>query len=164
LGELNLWCKSTNFELSAHAPLIIAAPGIEMAGTTSQSIVQSLDIYPTIVELAGMQSQQNLSGKSLVPLLNEKNPVWTDVAFNQFARPYNAAIGGRQPMSHMGYSVRINEWRYTSWFDVNTGVFEYPELYDKRSADVIDNLADRPEYANIQKELHQLVEDYMLGK
>jgi iduronate 2-sulfatase len=164
LGELNLWCKSTNFELSAHAPLIIAAPGAEMSGTTSQSIVQSLDIYPTIVELAGMKSQQKMSGKSLVPLLNEKNPVWTDVAFNQFARPYNAAIGGRQPMTHMGYSVRTNDWRYTSWFDINTGVFEYPELYDQRSTDVIVNLAGSPEYAERQKELHQLVENYMLGK
>jgi iduronate 2-sulfatase len=132
LGELNLWCKSTNFELSAHAPLIIDAPGVSMTGKTSRAIVQSLDIYPTLVELTGLQAQAELSGKSLLPLLNDVNTNWQDIAFNQFARPYGAAIGGRQPMSHMGYSVRTNDWRYTSWFDINTGVFEYPELYDQR--------------------------------
>lgn len=164
LGELNLWCKSTNFELSAHSPLIIDAPGMSMTGKSSRAIVQSLDIYPTLVELTGLQAQEELSGKSLLPLLNNENSDWQDIAFNQFARPYGAAIGGRQPMSHMGYSVRTNDWRYTSWFDINTGVFEYPELYDQRSVNENVNHAGRDEYAAIQKELHQLVEDYMLGK
>ena len=137
---------------------------MNMTGKSSRAIVQALDIYPTLVELTGLQAQEELSGKSLLPLLNDVNTNWQDIAFNQFARPYGAAIGGRQPMSHMGYSVRTNDWRYTSWFDINTGVFEYPELYDQRSTDVIVNLAGRPEHAERQKELHQLVENYMLGK
>ncbi len=164
LGELNLWCKSTNFELSAHAPLILDAPGVKMTGKTSRAIVQSLDIYPTLVELTGLQTQAKLSGKSLLPLLNNVNADWKDIAFNQFARPYNAAIGGRQPMSHMGYSVRTNDWRYTSWFDINTGVFEYPELYDHRAKGIKVNLAGIPDYADVEKELHRLVDDYLLGK
>lgn len=164
LGEKNLWCKSTNFELSAHAPLIIDAPGVNMTGNTSRAIVQALDIYPTLVELTGLQAPEKLSGKSLLPLLNDVNSDWQDIAFNQFARPYNAAIGGRQPMSHMGYSVRTNDWRYTSWFDINTGVFEYPELYDHRSKGLKVNLAGNPEYADVEKELHRLVNNYILGK
>ncbi len=162
LGEKNLWCKSTNFELSAHAPLIILAPDIREKAQVSDAIVQSLDIYPTIVDLAGMEGPESLSGKSLKPLLNDANSEWVDVAYNQFVRPYNAAIGGRVPLSHMGYSVRVKDWRYTAWYNVETKRFEYPELYKYDSAGTLVNLAGHPDYEDIEQELHELVSVYRI--
>ncbi|MCX6252908.1 MAG: sulfatase, partial [Bacteroidia bacterium] len=69
LGEQGLWCKSTNFELAARAPLIIAAPGMKGNGSKSDAIVEFVDVYPTLANLAGLTPQGKLSGISLVSLL-----------------------------------------------------------------------------------------------
>jgi len=71
LGDHNLWCKHTNFEQAARTPLLIAAPGINPAKTTSPS--EFIDIFPTLCELAGMKIPDHLDGKSLAPVM--KNPV-----------------------------------------------------------------------------------------
>ncbi|MCK4678950.1 MAG: sulfatase [Bacteroidales bacterium] len=164
LGEQNLWCKSTNFELSAHAPIIIAAPGIGNSGMTSNAIVESLDLYPTLIDLCGLKPEGTLSGVSLKPLLVDPESKWKNIAFNQFARPYEAAIGGNKPVSHMGYSVRTDEWRYTAWYNVNTGSFEYPELYSIQGSKIpSENLAGNPEYADTESRLHNLVQEYKDG-
>ncbi len=164
LGEQNLWCKSTNFEMSAHAPLIISAPGMQQRGQTTDAIVQSLDIYPTLIELAGITAGQELAGTSLKPLLQDQQAPWSHLAYNQFARPYRAAIGAREPVSHMGYSVRTENWRYTAWYNVNTNQFEHPELYAMDLDGPTVNLAGKPEHADILKELHILIKAYKNNK
>jgi len=164
LGEQNLWCKSTNFELSAHAPVIISVPGVGITGSTCDAIVESIDLYPTIIDLCGIRPQGALSGVSLKPLLIDTESKWENLAFNQFARPYEAAIGTRKPVSHMGYSVRTDAWRYTAWYNVNTGSFEYPELYSlQKSAIPSENVAGNPKYADIESRLNYLVQEYKAG-
>ncbi len=161
LGEQDLWCKSTNFEIAARSPLIISAPGVSEQGSICNKMVESLDIYPTILESCGYEHGDSLSGKSLVPFMNEQDPDWENIAYNQFARPYEAAIGARVPVTHMGYSVRVEGWRYTAWYNVKTKQFEYPELYrmgeDKANN---ENLAGEPEFLDIQKRLNELLVDY----
>jgi iduronate 2-sulfatase len=164
LGEKALWAKSTNFELSAHAPLIITAPGAASSGVTTDAIVESLDIYPTIIDLVGISPEGDLSGRSLKPLLEDPESEWVNVAFNQFARPYGAAIGGRAPLTHMGYSVRVDSWRYTTWYNVDTGDFEYPELYSFHESSIPSvNVAGYPEYSEIESKLHYMVQQYQVG-
>ena len=164
LGEKALWAKSTNFELSAHAPLIITAPGAASWGVKTDAIVESLDIYPTIIDLVGMSSEGDLSGRSLKPLLEDPESEWINVAFNQFARPYGAAIGGRAPLTHMGYSVRVDSWRYTTWYNVDSDDFEYPELYSLHESSIPSvNVAGYPEYSEIESKLHNMVQQYQAG-
>jgi len=61
----------------------------------------------------------------------------------------------------MGYSVRTDIWRYTSWYNVKTETFEFPELY-RISADntISGNLTGNPEYADIETKLAKAVSDY----
>lgn len=172
LGEQDLWCKSTNFDLSARSPLIISAPGMENRGDTCDAFVESLDIYPTIVDLAGMAPDQKLSGRSLQPLLEDPESEWDGAAFNQFARPYKAAIGGgaNHPITHMGYSVRVEGWRYTAWYNYEKEVFEHPELYSFEQYSVpfgntaipTVNLAGKPEYYEIESRLQGMIEEYSM--
>ncbi|GAI43014.1 unnamed protein product, partial [marine sediment metagenome] len=144
--------------------IIIAAPGIGNSGMTCNAIVESLDLYPTLIDLCGLKPEGTLSGVSLKPLLVDPESKWKNIAFNQFARPYEAAIGGNKPVSHMGYSVRTDKWRYTAWYNVHTGSFEYPELYSLQgSAILYENVAENPKYADIESSLNYLVQEYEAG-
>jgi iduronate 2-sulfatase len=163
LGEQNIWAKSTNFEMSARAPLIIATPGMGQRGVVCDALVESVDIYPTILELCGKHTSQYLAGKSLKPLIIDPMTKWSGMAFNQFTRPYQAAIGARIPMTHIGYSVRTELWRYTSWYNAEKGLFEFHELYAPETPGPTVNLAGKPEYREIQERLHQMVVDYQAG-
>jgi arylsulfatase A-like enzyme len=122
LGEEGLWCKHTNFEIAARAPLIISLPGQKTAGQKSDALVEFVDVYPTLVELAGLKPAQGLEGTSLVPLINEPSKPWKSAAFSQFPR-----AGGI-----MGYSMRTNRYRYTEWQD-KQGKVVARELYDHQT-------------------------------
>lgn len=164
LGEQNLWCKSTVFELSARSPLIISAPEKGKKGIALDAFAESTDLYPTIVDLCGLDAPGHLVGISLGPLLEDPAQEWNDMSFTQFVRPYKAAIGDSAPMTHMGYSVRAEGWRYTSWFNVETNAFEFPELY-RVSGDheISDNLSGQPEYAELEQKLARAVNEYRVG-
>jgi len=162
LGEQDLWCKSTNFELSAKAPLIISAPGMTGNGHSSPAIVEFVDVYPSLAELAGLTPQGKLSGTSLTPLLNDPDAKWKNVAFNQFTRPYRAIR--KFPPTHMGYSVRTDGWRCTYWWDLKTGEVVEKELYNLKDNKIEkENLAGNPRYAKVEKKLAQMVTDYRNG-
>jgi iduronate 2-sulfatase len=164
LGEQNLWCKSTIFELSARSPLIISAPGKRKKGAIIDAFSESVDLYPTIVDLCGLSEPAHLAGISLAPLMEDPEQDWNDMSFTQFVRPYSAAIGASVPMTHMGYSVRTGEWRYTSWFNVESKSFEFPELY-RLAADheISNNLAGQPEYAELEQKFVQALNEYREG-
>src|SRR3546814_9218399 len=75
LGDMGMWTKHVNYELSNRIPLIIAAPGIGQAGSHTGQLAETVDIYPTLAELAGLsapQVPQPFDGLSMVPVL--KNP------------------------------------------------------------------------------------------
>ena len=70
LGEKGKWSKAGSlFEMGTRVPLIISAPGMQGNGQTCERIVESLDIYPTVAELAGLPAQKENEGVSLLPLL-----------------------------------------------------------------------------------------------
>ena len=69
LGEHNSWGKMTNYEVDTRVPLIVRAPG-QRAGR-SDGLVESVDIYPTVCELAGLPRPGELEGSSLVPLMRQ---------------------------------------------------------------------------------------------
>lgn len=71
LGEHAVWGKHTLFEESLRAPLVIRAPGMKHAGQTTAGIVETIDIYPTLCELAGVPVPKGLSGESLTHLLED---------------------------------------------------------------------------------------------
>lgn len=169
LGEQDLWAKSTNFELSVHSPFMVSVPGMTHEGKRSSAFVESVDIYPTLAELANLELMGELSGVSLTPLIQDPNAEWRSFAFNQFPRPYNAAIGGRQPITHMGYSVRTDNWRFTGWYNVQTEEFEFTELYSldsnpgwvgiESSIESV-NVSGYPEYDKIERKLFDKVRLY----
>ena len=72
LGEHAIWGKHALFEESLRSPLIISHSGLANPGKATLAMVETLDIFPTICELAGLKAPGGLNGQSLVPIL--KNP------------------------------------------------------------------------------------------
>ena len=72
LGEHAIWGKHALFEESLRSPLIISHSGLANPGKATRAMVETLDIFPTICELAGLETPGGLNGQSLVPIL--KNP------------------------------------------------------------------------------------------
>ncbi len=144
LGERGWWNKSTVFELSARAPLFIAAPQAKSKGKTSAALVEFVDLYPTLTDLAGLSAPHKLAGVSLKPLLN--NPAGKGKA---------AAITVVKRGNSLGRSVRTERWRYTEWDKGERGV----ELYDHQNdASEYQNLARDAKYAATVAQLRQLLQ------
>jgi len=75
LGEHAIWGKHSLFEESLHSPLIINYPGSIDADLKSSSIVETLDIFPTLCQLAGIETPAFAQGKSLMASLENPNLV-----------------------------------------------------------------------------------------
>jgi iduronate 2-sulfatase len=68
LGDHGMWCKHTNYEQAARIPLIVVAPEVN-SGSTTSALVESVDVYPSLCELAGLPSPQGIDGISFAPIL-----------------------------------------------------------------------------------------------
>ena len=127
LGEHDRWAKHSNVENDARSPLILSVPGMKSAGSTTAALVEFVDIYPTLAELAGLPLPETLEGTSLVPLLEEPGRRGKPAALSQYPRTVN----GRKLM---GYSMRTDRYRFTQWLhrDDLTKV-DAVELYDHQT-------------------------------
>ena len=69
LGEHGHWQKQTLFENATRVPLIISIPALENKGVTSNSPVELIDIYPTLMDLTDIITPKHVVGRSLVPII-----------------------------------------------------------------------------------------------
>jgi iduronate 2-sulfatase len=141
LGDHGMWCKHTNYEQAARIPLVVAAPGITAPGAKTTALVQSVDVYPTLSELAGLPAVKGLDGSSIVPVL--KDP----------------ATSTRESITHvyprgerLGRAIRTARYRLVEWKVPGSasGTAEY-ELYDYDT--------DPDETVNLAKERPTVVAD-----
>ena len=128
LGEHGLLRKTTVFDVDARVPMIISSPK-HRGGRRTSSLVELLDLYPTLADLCGLKPPANLEGKSLVPVLKNPNVVIKAAALTQTPRPNYPR--GKMPQT-MGYSIRAGHYRYTEWREFASGRITARELYDHR--------------------------------
>ncbi|MEQ1861598.1 MAG: sulfatase [Chthoniobacteraceae bacterium] len=145
LGEQTLWAKTSNFELDARVPLIIAAPGINPAKTNA--LAELLDLYPTLADLCGLPKPNGTEGASLAPVLRDPQSSVKQAALTQHPRPAYYDREAMKAPTAMGYSVRSDRFRYTEWRDWKTGETTARELYDHQAdPDETRNVAAAPEH------------------
>lgn len=156
LGEHGLTRKTTVFELDAHVPLIIRTPD-HPAGQRTKTIVELLDLYPTLAELCSLPAPSNLEGDSLAPLLARPTPMVKQTALTQTPRPNYPR--GKQPRL-MGYSLRTYRHRYTEWRDFISGAVVARELYD-HAEDPLEtaNIVSRSDKATAARQLARKLAD-----
>jgi len=119
LGEHSLWHKHTNFELDCRVPFRISAPGYRK-GKRTGSLVELLDIFPTLCDLAGLPIPKDLEGTSLLPVLENPNHSVRSFARSQYPRGANI----------MGYAIKTDRYRYVEWTDTRANEIVAKELYD----------------------------------
>jgi arylsulfatase A-like enzyme len=143
LGEHGLWRKNSLFEEALRVPLIFRLPKTPTAGRVCHRIVELLDLFPTLVELAGLPVDEAMvgqwDGQSLSDCL-QTNASATDVASSQV-----------QFADIPGSSIRTERYRYTVWKGGQDGVELYDHTIDPQEQ---QNVADLPEYQAAIAELH----------
>lgn len=95
LGEHDFWAKVSLHDESARVPLIISVPGKQPA--VCDSLVELLDLYPTMANLCGFKAPVRLQGKDISRLLDNPDNAVRDAAFS---------VNGK------GYLLRTAEWAY----------------------------------------------------
>ncbi|MCC6510831.1 MAG: sulfatase-like hydrolase/transferase [Pirellulaceae bacterium] len=133
LGDHGMWCKHTNYEQATRIPVIVVAPqkltaAVAKGSTTgvhSASLVESVDIYPTLCELAGLKMPQPLDGRSFVSTLGD--PALPTKEYILHAYPRNPADVG--PI--IGRAVRTDRYRLVEWKKIGAPAETAQlELYD----------------------------------
>ncbi|WP_309400737.1 sulfatase [Cerasicoccus maritimus] len=157
LGDHDMWCKHSNFEQATRAPLIIHAPGYQPG--VVNSMTEFVDIFPTLVELAGLEEPYELEGASLVPVLKDSKAKVKDYSISQYNRRGNT----------MGYALRTERYRYVMWMGkdwrttmpFDPSLVEFVELYDYDS-DPLEtvNQAENIAYADVASELRGQMLEY----
>lgn len=158
LGEHTQWAKTSNFEYDARVPLFLATPKSMNAGQRTSSLVELVDLFPTLVELCGLPCPDGLEGTSLVPVLSDVSKSVKPAAFTQHPRP---SYFDREPSgepAEMGVSVRTARVRYTEWRDWKTKKTVARELYDAQQDPAeLRNAVDAPALTEAQRDAEQLL-------
>ncbi|UMB61698.1 sulfatase [Lutibacter sp. A80] len=89
LGEMGIWGKATNYEIATRVPMMIYTPDMlaKNRGAKTNALVELVDIYPTLSDLAGIEIPKHLEGKSFKPLLKNPSKKWKKAVFSQFPSP-----------------------------------------------------------------------------
>ncbi|OJV37656.1 MAG: iduronate-2-sulfatase [Bacteroidales bacterium 36-12] len=143
LGDHGYWTKHTNFEEANHIPLIMVAPGVAKPNTSTEQLAETVDIYPTLTELAGLgkpEVPQGIDGLSMVPVLKNVNKKIRDHAYHAFPRG-----------KYLGIAIRTERYRLVEWKNKDDASDVKFELYDYK--------LDPLETKNIAQEQPKTLED-----
>lgn len=136
LGEKKHWCKGAIWEQTTHIPFIVRGPGIQ-AGTTCTQPVSLIDVYPSLLDFAGLDVPEWLDGTSIKPQLTDPST------------PRGPAISS---YGDGNTSIRTENWRYIRYEDGSE------ELYDHRiDPNEWTNLVDKPEHTETVKRLAEMI-------
>ena len=150
LGDHGLWGKHTTMEQANRVPLMIHVPG-KMGGNTT-TLVELLDLYPTLLDLAGFEVSAHLQGKSLVEVLSDQDIDLGDVAISQYKRK-----------GAYGYSMRTQRYRYTEWV-TEDGKVVYRDLFDlQNDPGETFNIGKLPESQALMDSMATLLRDNSVG-
>lgn len=136
LGEKKHWCKGAIWEQTLRIPFIVRAPSVE-AGSICKEPVSLIDVYPSLVDLAGLAIPEFLDGNSILPQL--KNP----------ETPRAPAIS---TYGENNFSIRDANWRYIHYEDGSEELYHHH--YDPNEW---VNLASDPEHAKVKERLAMFI-------
>lgn len=157
LGDFGLWGKTTAYEASVRVPLIFCGGDIEV-GAVNESMVELIDIYPTLIELTHQKSESFLGGTSLVPILTGKASKVKSYALSQIVRPYQDAINSASPDT-MGNALRTGQFRYIEWRNTRDWSVITRELYRmENSFTERENIASNNEYEVMMRQLSNAID------
>ena len=161
LGEHGQWMKQALFEKSTRVPMMISVPGRRFEkGKDCRSIVELLDLYPTLASLCGLEGiPEDLDGDDITPLLRDASKQTGDDAISVLSRRYQGQKYMKKGETVEGRSIRMDRYRLTEWNDGEKG----GELYDyEQDPEEFHNLWNDPDHRalrdRLSKRLHERIE------
>jgi len=139
LGDHGMWCKHTNYEQAARIPLIVAVPEVARAGVKTGALAETVDIYPTLCQLAGLPAPQGLDGVSFAAALKSPDASTKDAIFHVYPRG-----------QLMGRAVRTARHRLVEWKKIG-------DPADAAELELYDYEADPDETKNLAGDQSELV-------
>ncbi len=144
LGDHTIWNKHSLFNLATQVPLIIKAPKKPIAKEVD-GLVEYVDLYPTLVELAGLALPQHLEGKSLVSNLENPELPTKQAVFTRYKN---------------GEKIVVEDYSYSVWF--KKGKLSGHMLYDKnKDPNETNNLANQKSYSKLTKKLQTTLAEHI---
>ena len=146
LGDHGQWCKHTNYEQAARIPIIVRAPGVSKPGTRSRALIETVDVYPTLVELARLpvpKTSHPLDGRSFAGTLRDPTTPTKEAVFHSYPRnrPPDGQIIGR--------AVRTERHRLIEWKKPGAA----PESADVELYDYVSDPLETKNLASAQPEV-----------
>jgi len=144
LGYRHCWAKHILYPSVLHVPLIVRYPGMPNRGGRVQGLVELLDLFPSLAEIARLPAPEGVDGVSFVPQIHEPERKGKEAAYAQGIL-HNGS----------GIAVTTKNGTYLEW---DNGAFQ--EFYDlSRDPEAWVNQAGNPEYSNAVRSHRQLLQD-----
>ena len=148
LGEHGLWCKHSTFDVATKTPLIIDAPGMP-SNQVVNGLVEFIDIFPTLTELANIPTPDQAVGMSLVNLLEDDSLPAKPAVFTRY---------------HQAEAIRTDQFTFTQWIWKDGGLGPRM-LYDNvNDPDETKNLSELPKYKDIVNDLSSQLTNYIKNR
>ena len=145
LGDHRVWGKHTLFERALKSALIMRVPGKTAPGQKIDRIVSSVDIYPSLMELCGVEMNFKTDGNSMLPLLDDAHTTrWKDAAWAYY---------------NEGITLRTQSYRLTKYFRSSQPAIE---LFD-HEADPFENKNVAAQHPEVVEKLLPLLEEKNFG-
>jgi len=143
-GEHGLIDKRVAYETSIRVPMVMHCPDLFKAGTVVEEVVANIDIGPTVLDAAGLQTPPHMDGQSFIELAQGKNPDWRDYFLYVYYWEKNF------PQSPTVFALRGDRYKYITYY----GLWDTDELYDlKADPDESLNLIQDPKYKKVVRQM-----------
>ncbi len=151
-GEHGLIDKRHMYEESMRVPLLVHCPALIKPGTKLESVIQNVDIAPTLLAYAGLPKPDQMQGASFLPLLRGETIAWRDRAFYEYYWEPDF------PQTPTMFGLRTNRYKYI----FNHGVWDANELYDLQNDPLeVNNLIRSPEHQAVAQDMKAQVFDWL---
>ena len=149
LGENGLWAKHNSFKRASHSPLIVSVPW-KNSGLRTDALVEFVDIYPSLVELAGLRPPFHLQGRSFAPLFDNPDQPWKEAVFYRTGN---------------GETIVTAAHAYTEWINPENGNTYARMLYDHETdPEETVNISEHPENKSLVNDLHERLHEHIMER
>jgi len=145
LTEHGMWSKRNTLDVSIRAPLIISVPG-KTNGQKTGRLVEFIDIYPSLAELARLPLPEHLQGRSFVPLIENPESKWKEKIFTR---------------CDDAETIITEKYIYTEWQDKKGNTYQNMIFDHSKDKNENNNLAKSPKHTKIIKNLSKLLQQHI---
>ena len=145
-GEHGLIDKRCAYDASVRIPMVMSWPAGIKGGQTLEQVVANIDVAPTMLDAAGLETPEQMDGMSFLPLAKGKSTEWRDYILYEYFWERN------YPQTPTMHAVIGEQFKYVRYH----GIWDVDELYDqKNDPDEKTNLINDPKYAKTVEKLNK---------